>query len=347
MKRIIRVVLLALAALVCGAPAYGQQVNLYCNTGTGISPWAPCSSGNPLAVSGTFTPSGSSPEFTPVAPATATATRGVLLGGQYDSTQKTLTDGQQAAVSVSPRGALFVATGADTFTVTGAGGTFPVTQSTSPWIVAGGGTAGSAATGVLTIQGIASMTPVGVSAASGAYASGSIASGAVASGAFASGAVASGAYASGSLASGAMVDLVALSAPVAPATATATKSALGGCQATTAAVNPTTGQQAACSADTNNNLLVSAGGAPNIATSQASVTTGNISVASARALRRAITITNVTGTSAIYCGNTGVATTTGTYLGATAGSSITLNTTAAVFCTVAATTQTVTAVETF
>lgn len=163
----------------------------------------------------------------------------------------------------------------------------------------------------------------------------------------ASGQVASGAFASGSLASGAIVDLVALSAPVAPATATATKSALIGCQATSAGINPTTGQQAAVDCDLNNNLLVSAGGAPNIATAQVSVTTGNISVASARALRRAITITNVTGTSAIYCGNTGVATTTGTYLGATAGSSITLNTTVAIFCTVAATTQTVTVAETY
>lgn len=46
----------------------------------------------------------------------------------------------------------------NTVTVTGTGGTFPATQSTSPWIVAGGGTAGAAATGVVTIQGIASMT---------------------------------------------------------------------------------------------------------------------------------------------------------------------------------------------
>lgn len=42
-----------------------------------------------------------------------------------------------------------------------------VTQSTSPWIIAGAGTAGSAATGVATIQGIASMTPVQVSQATG------------------------------------------------------------------------------------------------------------------------------------------------------------------------------------
>lgn len=139
----------------------------------------------------------------------------------------------------------------------------------------------------------------------------------------------------------------ATQAPVAPATATATKSDLVGCQATSAAINPTTGQQAAIDCDLNNNILVSAGGAPNIATAQVSVTTGNISVAALRALRRAITITNVTGTSAIYCGNTGVSTSTGTYLGASAGSAITLNTTAAVFCTVAATTQTVTVVETY
>lgn len=136
-------------------------------------------------------------------------------------------------------------------------------------------------------------------------------------------------------------------APVAPATATATKSDLIGAQATSAAVNPTTGQQSALSSDLNNNLLVSSGGAPNLATSQASVTTGNISVASARALRRAITITNVTGTSAVFCGNTGVTISTGTYLGSSAGSWISFNTTSAVFCTVAATTQTVAVAETY
>lgn len=151
----------------------------------------------------------------------------------------------------------------------------------------------------------------------------------------------------GSSTLGTAANQILTQAPVAPATATATKSDLIGAQATTTAVNPTTGQQSALSSDTNNNLLVSAGGAPNLATSQASVTTGNISVASARALRRSITITNVTGTSAAFCGNTGVTTSTGAYLGATAGSSITLNTTAAVFCTVAATTQTVTVAETY
>lgn len=52
----------------------------------------------------------------------------------------------------------------DSGTVT-VSGTVAVTQSTSPWIVAGGGTAGTAATGVVSVQGIASMTPVQVSQA--------------------------------------------------------------------------------------------------------------------------------------------------------------------------------------
>lgn len=54
----------------------------------------------------------------PIAAATATATKSIVIGGQFDTTQKTLTNGQQAAVSLSARGAVFVATGADTFNVT-------------------------------------------------------------------------------------------------------------------------------------------------------------------------------------------------------------------------------------
>lgn len=91
---------------------------------------------------------------------------------------------------------------------------------------------------------------------------------------------------------------------------------------------------------------VASTGSANLATAQVSVTTGNITVAAART-RQAVTVTNVTGTSAIYCGNTGVSTSTGTYLGATAGSSITLNTSASIFCTVASVTQTVSVAETY
>ena len=45
-------------------------------------------------------------------------------------------------------------------TVTSGGGGGSVTQGTVPWVVSGQGTAGTAATGVLTMQGIASMTPI-------------------------------------------------------------------------------------------------------------------------------------------------------------------------------------------
>lgn len=56
----------------------------------------------------------------------------------------------------------------DTGSTTAVTGNVSVTQNTSPWIVAGGGTAGTAATGVVSIQGIASMTPVQVSQAAAA-----------------------------------------------------------------------------------------------------------------------------------------------------------------------------------
>lgn len=102
--------------------------------------WTQCGNDGSLKVTGTFTPSGSSPEFTPVAPATATATNGVLLGGQYDSTQKTLTNGQQAAISASARGAIIVAPGAENFAVQAAqSGTWTIqpgnTANTTPWLV--------------------------------------------------------------------------------------------------------------------------------------------------------------------------------------------------------------------
>lgn len=128
-----RVFLIALALLAltaCSSPTrlQAQPLSIPC-TATSASgpPCVPVWSGAPLPVTGTFTPSASSPNFTPVAAATATATKGTLLGIQYDSTQKTLTDGQQAAGSASARGALFVAVGADGFAVTN-GGTF-ATQS--------------------------------------------------------------------------------------------------------------------------------------------------------------------------------------------------------------------------
>lgn len=88
-------------------------------------------------------------------------------------------------------------------------------------------------------------------------------------------------------------------------------------------------------------------GTGSIATGQVSVTTGNTSIAAARATRKTILITNVTGTGDSYYGNTGVSTTTGQLLPGTKGATLTLDTAAAVFGTVAATAQTVTFTELF
>ena len=71
--------------------------------------------------------------------------------------------------------------------------------------VAGEGTAGTPAGGVVSVQGVSGGTAQPVSAASGSIASGAVASGAFASGSVASGAVASGAFASGSISDGAEV----------------------------------------------------------------------------------------------------------------------------------------------
>jgi len=60
-------------------------------------------------------------EQTPIAAASATATKALAIGGQYDSTQKTLSNGQQGSIALSPRAAMFVAVGADGFVVTNAG----------------------------------------------------------------------------------------------------------------------------------------------------------------------------------------------------------------------------------
>jgi hypothetical protein len=131
MKRFLkRLALGILLALPWVGAASAQQVNLYCWVSAGPpTQWAPCSSSNPLNITGTVT-------------ITPSGTQNVNLT-QIAGAAPSLTN----PLWVSP------ATGA----------TFPVTQSTSPWIVAGGGTAGSPGTAALTVQGIGSGTPVPVS----------------------------------------------------------------------------------------------------------------------------------------------------------------------------------------
>lgn len=330
MKRFFKSLALGILLALPWIGASAQQVNNYCwiDAGPPVH-WGPCNSTNPLAVTGSFTPSGNTVVVGPTADGSPATTPPVLIAGTTDGTGT----GTIGVLQVTTTGAATVA-----------GPTADGSPATTAPVLIGGTADGSASGNVSVLK---------VDAAGLVYEAvtnwGGGALGAMANYGTSPGAVlvpGVNAFITNTVAVSDTTG-AATQAPVAPATATATKSDLAGCQATSAGINPTTGQQAAIDCDLNNNILVSAGGAPNLATSQASVTTGNISVASARALRRAITITNITGTSAAFCGNTGVTTSTGTYLGATVGSSITLNTTAAVFCTVASTTQTVTVVETY
>jgi hypothetical protein len=135
----------------------------------------------------------------------ATTPSGVLLQGDTGGS-----DNKAKNVAVDSAGNVIVtgkaaAGTADTGVLTVQG-----IASMTPLLATGTGTAGTAATGVVTVQGIASGTAQTVAVLSGGVASGGIASGAVASGAVASGAVASGALASGSVADGAMVTLGAM-----------------------------------------------------------------------------------------------------------------------------------------
>ncbi len=212
-----------------------------------------------------YTPSGGFYQTTPTANALTngqggwfqmTANRAIFTNLRNASGTEVGTAAAPLQVSVANTGANGTA-----MLVTGTGGTFPVsgtvavTQSTSPWIVAGGGTAGSAATGVATIQGIASMTPVQVSQATASNLNATV----VGTGTFATQSAvtaASGAYASGSLASGSMVDLVAEQTPITPNTATATKGLMLGAQYNSTLETLTNGQQGGLQVGSRGGLLV-------------------------------------------------------------------------------------------
>ncbi len=128
-----------IAAFLLAGPAFAQAPICFKSSASQIGCTPVTSTTSPLPVVGSFTPSTT---LTPVAPATATATNGVLIGSQYDSTQKTLTNGQQAAVSLSPRGAVYVGVGAEAFTVQPGN-----TANTTPWLVT---TAGDSFTNIPT-----------------------------------------------------------------------------------------------------------------------------------------------------------------------------------------------------
>jgi hypothetical protein len=146
----------------------------------------------------------------------------MLVGGLYQSTPQSITDGDVGPFQVDADGALHISDGGNTITVDGTvtanlGSTDNtvldnIDSNTDYGATTGGGTESGAlrvtiannSTGVVSVDDNGSTLTVDV--ASGGIASGAIASGAVASGAIASGAVASGAIASGALASGSVVD---------------------------------------------------------------------------------------------------------------------------------------------
>jgi hypothetical protein len=91
-----------------------EHVNLRNLAGTEIGTAA-----TPLQVTGANGTFPNTAAQTPVAPATATATAGVLNGAQFNTTQPTFTNGQQGALLVSSRGELLVTTGIDPIAVGG------------------------------------------------------------------------------------------------------------------------------------------------------------------------------------------------------------------------------------
>lgn len=99
-------------------------------------------------------------------------------------------------------------------------------------------------------------------------------------------------------------------------------------------------------------LFTAAAGSPSFATAQAATSVSPaaaIQLVAARAGRRSVTITNITGTQPVYILTTNAITgvTTGDYIPSTAGSSKTIPTVAAVFGTSPTAAQTVSVLETF
>lgn len=160
MRRILLIMLLPLLwALPASAQTPGFQYlciwnGTQCNAANG----GLVSAANPLPVTATFSPGAGV-----IAQATASATPTAVSAG----TGKPINIDLFSELFVRPSigGTPVDAThGLPSLLLTGS--TTAVTQTTSPWIVAGGGTAGSAATGVVTVQGIAAMTPLLVSLSS-------------------------------------------------------------------------------------------------------------------------------------------------------------------------------------
>ena len=91
-------------------------------------------------------------------------------------------------------------------------------------------------------------------------------------------------------------------------------------------------------------------GSDNLATSQAPSSVSPaaaLQVVAARAGRRSVTFTNITGTQPVYLGPSGVTVATGFFLAGTAGATATISTSAAIFATSPTAAQTLGVLETY
>ncbi len=100
------VALIFVAALCTPPTAHAATPsNTYCSTDSGVT-WLPCNAS--ALPTGGATAANQTSTQSPVAPATATATKSELAGCQYNSTAPTFTDGQQGRVGCGARGGVNV-----------------------------------------------------------------------------------------------------------------------------------------------------------------------------------------------------------------------------------------------
>jgi hypothetical protein len=104
---------------------------------------------------------------TSIAAGSALATTSFLTGGRYDSTQKTLTNGQEASHAMSARGALIVNPGVEPFSVVNSSGEYEtVAASATNQAIGAPGATGDYLAGVLIVP--ASTSPGAVTIKDGA-----------------------------------------------------------------------------------------------------------------------------------------------------------------------------------
>lgn len=141
--------------------------------GTGSNLHAVLDSGSTTAVTQTTASNLNAQVVGSVASGASNAGNPVKVSGVYNSTQPTVTTGQIVDNQATARGALIVATGVDAFATNASqSGTWNITNVSGTVSLPTGaatsakqpalGTAGSASTDVLTVQGIASMTAIKV-----------------------------------------------------------------------------------------------------------------------------------------------------------------------------------------